>query len=883
VDDMNALLAAAASESRLAFEHPAWLLALLAALPLALVMRRSLADFPRRQLRLQTVLRTLVLGAVAAALAGPSLRRPARAVSAVALVDVSDSVSDQAIAFANGAVAALGRAAAAHGDPKPRVVRFGARAEELITDGEPVARLPAPAGEATDLALAVGFGAGLADATAIPRLLLISDGVPTRGDLASTGERLRDRGTALYALALPSDSRGDVAVVGLTAPDDVRARTPFRVDVRLLADRATEARVRLDGAGDPHVAIDEPEQTLALAPGATTATFTVRITEPGTATLHVRATAAGGDRHPANDEGVLAIATERDPRVLCLEGTPAASGSFARALAAEHIAADVRSARGLGRDADFGRYDLVVLADVPRAMLPDPTLAALETFVRQGGGLLVAGGTQSFGPGGYTTTRLESMLPVRLDQPDKREEATLALALVIDRSGSMSGPKMELTKEAARATAEALPSSDQIAVIVFDSAATPVVRLQRAANRQRILSDIARIGASGGTNILSGLREAVDELLPAHARKKHIILLSDGQSPYEEIPDLVDAATAARITISAVGVGDGADQTLLKMVATRGGGRFYHTRDPASIPRIFSRETSELGDRSIVERPTSVRVAKRVAALAGVAVESAPALGGYVVTRPRPQTEQILATGDGAPLYARWQLGLGQVAAWTSDLGARWAATWSRWPPYEKLWSQVARATMRRRAAAHFPLRATRSGDLVRLTVDAVGADDRFLVGLEGSAQVIAVSPGRPPAPPRTLPMAETAPGRYEASFHPDIETGALLFSATLAEGTAPAAAASGRMTLPFAPELRPHPPAAPGGPAQPGQEGPALLAATAARTGGRLISDVADLYEDGPDRRETQQPLRTPILLAAALLFVADVFFRRVRLPRDD
>src|SRR5262249_49803071 len=146
-------------------------------------------------------------------------RRSARAVSAVALVDVSDSVSDDALAFASQTVGALGRAAAARGDPQPRIVRFAARAEE-ITDGAPIARLPAPAGDATDLALAVGFGAGLVDATAIPRLLLLSDGVPTRGDLAATAERLRDRGTPLYALALPSDRRGDVAVVGLTAPDD---------------------------------------------------------------------------------------------------------------------------------------------------------------------------------------------------------------------------------------------------------------------------------------------------------------------------------------------------------------------------------------------------------------------------------------------------------------------------------------------------------------------------------------------------------------------------------------------------------------------------------------------------------------------------------------
>ncbi len=602
--------------------------------------------------------------------------------------------------------------------------------------------------------------------------------------------------------------------------------------------------MRLDGAGDTHVVIDEPEQTIALAPGTTTATYTVRITEPGTVTLHVRATATGGDRHPDNDEGVLAIATERDPRILCLEGSSGAAGSFARALAAEHIAADVRAARGLPRDFDFGHYDLVVLADVPRAALPEATLAALESFVRQGGGLLVAGGTQSFGPGGYMASRLESMLPVRLDIPERREEATLALALVIDRSGSMSGPKMELTKEAARATAEALPPADQIAVIVFDTTATPVVRLQRAANRQRILSDIARITASGGTEILAGLREAVDELVPARARKKHIIVLSDGVSTRnDETLEMVDAAAAARITVSTVGVGEGADQTVLKTIATRGGGRFYHTRDPASIPRIFSAETSELGDRSIVEKPTAARVAKRVAALAGVPVESAPALGGYVVTRPRAQAELILATADGAPLLARWQLGLGQVAAWTSDLGARWAAAWSRWPPYEKLWSQVARATMRRRAATHFPIRSTRAGDLVHLTIDAVGADDRFLVGLDGVVQVIAVSPGQPAAPPRTLPLAETAPGRYEVSFHPDIETGALLFAATLSAGKIPTAAASGRMTLPFAPELRPHPPAGAGAVT----EGPALLAAVATRTGGRLISDVRELLRARP------------------------------------
>src|SRR5262249_26086285 len=312
------------------------------------------------------------------------------------------------------------------------------------------------------------------------------------------------------------------------------------------------------------------------------------------------AAAGSGDRHPENDTGVLAIATERDPRVLYLEGELGGATPFARALEAERIAVDVRGARGLPARDELARYDLVVLSDVPRAALTDAQIRTLEGFVRDGGGLLMAGGANSFGSGGWAGSRLEALLPVRLDLPERLEEATLALALVIDKSGSMSGPKMDLTKEAARATAEAMPPSDQIAVIVFDSQSTPVVRLQRAANRMRILGDIGRIQASGGTNILAGLREAVDELMPARARKRHVLLPSAGQSAHDGTAALADAAQAAQITISAVGVGEGADQTLLQMIANRGGGRFYHTRDPASIPRIFSRETSQIGRSSIV-------------------------------------------------------------------------------------------------------------------------------------------------------------------------------------------------------------------------------------------------------------------------------------------
>ncbi|HSS39437.1 MAG TPA: VWA domain-containing protein, partial [Polyangia bacterium] len=657
--------------------HPTVLLALLTIPVLAAVSRRSLADFPRRQLVAQAVVRVLVFTAVVLALAGPELRGKARGVSLVVLADVSDSIPDETIAREQRMLDDVVRTAQTRGDPPPRVLRFAAEPEE-VAPRTALQRMGA-GGQATDPALAASLAAGLVDATGVPRVLLLSDGLATRGDLPGGARRLGQRGVALDVVPLPAPSQADAAVAELSAPDLIRPGEPFRLDVRVVSDRAADAQLRVEGGHA--VSVDEPQRTVRLNAGATTVTFRARVLQPGTAVVRAHVSAAG-DRRPANDDGVLALATQAAPRVLCLEGEPGMAGAFARALAAQHIAADVRAARGAAASALAGA-DLVVLADVPRPALSDEMLAALDGFVRGGGGLLVAGGTQSFGPGGYAHSRLEPLLPVRLDVPEVEEEPALALALVIDRSGSMTGPKLELTKQAARATADAMAASDQIAVVVFDNQATPVVPLQAAANRQRITRDIGRIAAGGGTNILSGLREAVDELLPARARKKHVILLTDGQSPYDEIPDLIDAATAARITISAIGVGDGADQTMLKMIAARGGGRFYQTRDPASIPRIFSRETSDLGDQSVVERPTRARVDKHIAALAGTNLETAPPLGGYVMTRPRAQAETVLAAPDGAPLLARWPVGLGQVVAWTSDLGARWGAGWARWSGFE--------------------------------------------------------------------------------------------------------------------------------------------------------------------------------------------------------
>ena len=207
----------------------------------------------------------LCVAGVAAALAGPDVTAPgARGLGRRAGRRVRQRLRRGA-GCRRAAVTSLARAAAERGEPAPRVVRFAARAEEL-TGVDPVAgiaRLPAPGGRAPPTSRsAVSFGAGLVDATAIPRLLLLSDGVATRGDVLAAAERLRDRGLPLFAAPLPPGPLGDVAVVELSAPDDVRPRVPFQVDVRA-GRRSAGGRARAARGGDAHVSIDEPEQTVA--------------------------------------------------------------------------------------------------------------------------------------------------------------------------------------------------------------------------------------------------------------------------------------------------------------------------------------------------------------------------------------------------------------------------------------------------------------------------------------------------------------------------------------------------------------------------------------------------------------------------------------------
>lgn len=857
---------------------------------LVLVLRRSLVDVPGLQIVVQLLARLAVLMAVATALAQPSLRSPIRGKTLVFAVDVSDSIDDgqlrQARAIVEEGLAQIRSEAEADVDPEDRtrlaVVTYAERSEVHAvtpqTDLDTVLARPEAGSLGSDHASALRLAAALVDPQTEGRLVLVTDGggsLAEREDLTAATTELQARGLSVHVRRFEPEARGDVLVEAVHLPAEMRLGETFNVAVDLFSTAPGSVKVKLtrDGVANPL----EPFQAVELRGGPQQITFEARVTEPGPvvfeASLDPESLTGPDNRRTGNDAAAVAGEVRGRPKVL-LAGS-GGEAPLAAALRSDHLDVTVTGGAGVPETFEELRaFDLVMFSDLSAGSVSAAAKQALKQYVvDHGGGFIMVGGDQSFGMGGWGRGTVGEILPVRFEGERQREQPKLALVLVIDKSGSMSSEdKLDLVKEASRATARTLDPGDEIGVIAFDSRPHVLVRLQPASNRIRISSDIRRLTSGGGTNALPALREAYLQLAGSNALVKHVILLSDGQSPENGISALLGDMRDADITVSSVGVGAGAGKDLLRRVARSGRGRFYYSHDGTDVPRIFSRETREVTRNAAKELALYPRVAKNVQALRGIDFSGAPGLRGIVPVKPKAMTETLLRTHMGDPLLVRGRRGLGRTAAFASDAKARWAAPWLSWSGFAKLWSQLARDTMRQGATllggadiAISP--AGEGGYTVAVDVDAV---EGFANDLQGELEVL--DPSKPPDDPTrqvSIPLRLSAPGRYVADVGA-VHAGQRLMKAKLydvsQEPRRLAAEAISQISVPYPTELLPS---ATGDAAFIGE-----LAVTS--SSGSLTAVI----EDGgdPGGRERQKPLWPWVLAGLVLpLLIVDLLLRRV------
>jgi Mg-chelatase subunit ChlD len=845
---------------------PRWL-GLLCLLPLLWLVRgASLVDMSRFQQALSVSVRALLVIGIALALARPSTASFERRTCTVFLVDVSDSISDDQLRAARQIVE---RAWKERGESEVRLVTFAESPRAISIERDAVSipelrRHDGPhAGEHTDLQAAIQHAYGLFPPNLLRRIAILSDGNETDGDLLVESHRAVERGIKLFAYRLPDRRQPEVLVRSLGLPRDVRMGAPFDLTSEIYSTRRQSATLTL--YKDEFINGLDGRKTVDLEPGRNEVRFRSLVQEPGFVTYRLAMSNVKHDTWTANNAASAILPVFGRPRVLYVEGEPLHAGHLQRALEAEKIDVTVRGPHGIpGSLAELQKFDLLLVSDVPAEVVSLGQMAAIQAYVRDlGGGFIMTGGQNAFGAGGYCGTLIEKILPVRFDTEKKRDQPSLALALVIDRSGSMTGQKLELAKDAARTTTELLGSSDLISVVAFDSSSYLVVRLQRAANRLRILSDIARIQAGGGTNIKPALQDAFGQLQAATAKVKHVILLSDGQSPYGGIAELVDEMASNRITVSAVGVGDGADRTLLQMIAERGNGRFYFTEDASNIPKIFTKETTQVARSALVEEQTSVRPVKLASVLAGIDWASAPRLRGYVSTKPKPLSETLLVSSYGEPILSLWRIGLGKTAAFTSDVKNRWAVDWLRWPGYGQFWAQLVREVMRHRIQRSFDMRAEVVAGQVQVTVDAIDRADRFINGLDSTVTVL--DPRRP-GHKQSVPLQQTAAGRYQATFRLP-SYGSYLLRATHTSEAKTVAESVTSLSAPYPKEYT-------------DLVQDLTRVERAVKVGGGIMNPASNaLFDPGKETVRTYRDLWSWVIYALLGLFLLDVLLRRVRL----
>lgn len=848
------------------FQHPLWLLAL--TLPVLSVWLSARAG-SRGASRVPAALRAALLTAVVLSLAGIHLRLPPRDITTVFLIDRSLSVpaEEQARAW-RWVTDALSRAG---GSERAAVIAFGA---DAAVEAEPQPRLRLGAArtvvtrDASDIAGALRLAHALLPPDGAGRIILFSDGLETDGDMLEEGERLAAAGLAVDVFPLSGAAASDVIAVRLDAPADAAEKETFELKAAVWASTSMVVRARLF-RGDDLVA----SRSVELSAGRSLIPFQDRLDRPGLTRYNLYLDSPS-DKRPQNNQASRIVEVRGPPSALLVEGSNGHGAGVARALRAAGIRARTVGIAGYPRDlAELAQYSAVILDNVPAYALSPRRQAETRTYVGDlGGGLVMLGGDHSFAAGGYQNTPIEEALPVNMESKRPDQEASLAIAVLIDRSGSMSAPapsgveKIQLAAEGAIRLVEMLRPEQTIGVCAVDTQPDWIAPL--SSSKAGMVDSIGKLRAGGGgIYVYTALEAAWDALKGVKSSVRHVILFSDSADAEEQDKngrsalDLITQMNASGITVSAIALGrpEDKDTAFLEQAARAGKGRFYQTSDSESLPSIFIREGVLVRRSAFVQETFKAKVKRTVDPVKGIDWPSAPELKGYVLAEAKDAADVGLVSHRGDPILASWRYGLGRSMAFTSDAQGAWSERWSRWPGAGKLWTQTARWVAKQPSPDRLSLRTEVRGREARVIVEAAAADGSPMnfMRLEGQA----VSPDLSKEP---LAFSQTGLGRYEAELAARAE-GAYLMRVQGSSGDE-SLERVGSFIVTYPAEF------------QHNESDSASLARLAEITRGRWAPAQDKLFLHEPSRSRRPVDLSRLFLALAALILPFDVASRRLR-----
>jgi len=824
-------------------------------------------------------LRIALLAALVTALAGPRLDLGGKGIDVIVVADRSRSMPPAAQDGVLALIHDLERNRKA-GD-RVGVVTFGGRAqiEHPLSDNSSLSGyskeiLP----DGSDLADAISTSLNLVDKNRPARILVLSDGEANGPDPLSAARRAREEGVPIDYRPFERPRLGDVAVESIQLPDSVAPREPFQFTVDIYADRNVRGQTKVF-RGSQLIAKRDTD----FVAGRNRLTFRDLLEQGGMQPYRVEVDVPG-DPLIQNNVGSGVVFVDAGPRVLVLN-SDGKEGALGRALKSAHIPVDVAAAgQSLVSPDALDRYRAVVVENVPASTLGRVRMEHLAQFVEDlGGGFLLTGGERSFGVGGYFKSPLDALLPVSMELRHEHRKNRVAIAIALDRSGSMAvgigggKTKMDLADLGTAECVRLLSAGDMVSVIAVDTVPHIIQPMGPVEDPEAICRKVLRIeSAGGGIYIYEALVAAGEQLTKAEDYStRHIILFADAND--SEKPDdyrtLIKKFADGGITVSVIGLGTDhdSDSELLKDIAKRGGGQVMFSNDPLELPRLFTQDTMNIARNTFIKKeedhPQGIpgRLVPEARLMGELGSGPFPNVDGYNLCYLKPEATPAVISADEyqAPWSAFWYRGLGRVAALTMELDGGSSGQFGRWDKLNDFLITHVRWLLSTVSPDDVFLRVERAGEDAVATVEL--DPDRPDKSRHGPPTLIVVPPGAEREAAVTPDFIWTGPDTLEARFRMD-RTGTyrtLLKTGERKFVRGPA------VTLPYSPEFVPRV----GLPS-----GTETLKQIGEISGGKLRTDVLEVLADPP--RSASSMSLIPWLIGCAIgLLLTEIAGRRLAL----
>ena len=700
----------------------------------------------------------------------------------------------------------------------------------------------------TDLAGGLRLGGSLIPSYTSGRVVLLSDGNENTGDAVKQAAYLKQQGLTVDVYPVEPIYGEDVSLARFDIPDSQFQGETAKLSIEVESNVTTKSRIRVFENDKPVV-----DKEVTVEPGKNSFVFQHKAVDEGFRQYRAEVITES-DSIIENNESYAFTNVEGDPKVLVVENQKGEAGNLIDSLAASGLSIDVIQTELLPTVlSGYVKYQSIVFVNVPATKVSQQQMEMIHSAVKNfGTGFVMAGGDNSFGLGGYFKTPIEKLLPVDMELKGKKELPSLGMVIVLDRSGSMSGYKIQLAKEAAIRSAELLREKDTLGFIAFDDTPWQIIETKPIKNKEKVVEKINGLTAGGGTNIFPSLELAYEQLTPLELQRKHIILLTDGQSATS--PDYlttIEEGKANNITLSTVAIGEGSDRVLLEQLAEEGGGRFYDVYDSSTIPSILSRETV-LTTRTYIEDNPFYPTVVQGSGLTSMFNEGIPQMNTYVATSLKGRAESILVSEKEDPVLARWQYGIGRSIAWTSDIPGEWAGDWPVWARWPDMWNQLVTWSFPNYQNTAFEVSQTREGNDMKVTI----AQPDFQAAPMGA--VLVNSKGEEVS----SSFKTTGPGQYEMTLA--AEPGNYFLQLNDESGEEAAGLFKTGISVPYSSEYQLLDVNIPN------------LEKIAAAGGGKVLDSVEELYRDDLPKSYTKSGISQWLLLIAFLLLFIEIALRR-------